>query len=63
MYIEEFPEPTPNSASIWQDEKLLVLFQTRVPDAIAGFKLDEEDTARMEKYWPAGEFAAKEVSV
>jgi deoxyribodipyrimidine photo-lyase len=60
-YIEESPKPLSNPESIRQDKKLSPLFKTPVPDTIEGFELDENDSAKMEEYWPAGESAAKQV--
>lgn len=53
--------PLANSKSVHTHPILMHLFEQAVPSQIEGFVLESSDRTMMEKCWPAGEEAAKEV--
>ena len=62
-YLENCEAPHPNASSIRTSDKFGPLFNTPVPESVAGFELSKEDQIMMEKIWPAGEEAALNVRV
>ncbi|KAJ7276521.1 DNA photolyase, FAD-binding/Cryptochrome [Mycena haematopus] len=60
-FLENCPEPHPNSESVHTKAKFEVLFDSVVPESIVGFELGPADRAKMEEVWPAGETKANEI--
>ncbi|KAI0322475.1 DNA photolyase, FAD-binding/Cryptochrome [Amylostereum chailletii] len=58
-HIGEAPPPFPNSPEMLKPSKLKHLFECEVPEEIEGFEC--KDKATMEKVWPAGSDAAREM--
>ncbi|KAJ6515767.1 FAD binding domain of DNA photolyase-domain-containing protein [Mycena sanguinolenta] len=59
-FLENCPEPQPNSESVHTMPKFKELFDSPVPESVLGFELDPADRAKMERVWPAGEDSADE---
>ncbi|KAJ7904641.1 FAD binding domain of DNA photolyase-domain-containing protein [Mycena olivaceomarginata] len=60
-FLENYPEPHPNSESVHTMAKFGALFDSLVPESVVSFELDPADRAKMEQVWPAGETAANEI--
>ncbi|KAK7470518.1 DNA photolyase phr1 [Stygiomarasmius scandens] len=60
-FIDESPEPHPNSEQVRKSKEFSHLFETTVPESIPGFELVQEDRKTMETVWPAGEDTALEI--
>ncbi|EGO02195.1 hypothetical protein SERLA73DRAFT_104574 [Serpula lacrymans var. lacrymans S7.3] len=60
-YLDSSPIPQRNSIIVRQHPIFGPLFEIAVPDFVDGFKLEDIDKETMQKVWPAGADAAKEV--
>ncbi|KAF8897650.1 DNA photolyase, FAD-binding/Cryptochrome [Infundibulicybe gibba] len=60
-YLENCSGPHSNDPSLRTADKFGNLFDTPIPDHIAGFELEESDRLQMEQVWPAGEEAAAKI--
>lgn len=60
-YIGPASNPQPNAEGIRDSTIYGSLFNTPVPERVAGFELEDADKVKMEEIWPAGTEAAKDV--
>lgn len=60
-FLEDCPLPVANDSSVRLLESLGPLFNSQIPETVAGFELTDEDKAKMKEIWPAGETSAAHV--
>ncbi|KAJ7180222.1 FAD binding domain of DNA photolyase-domain-containing protein [Mycena crocata] len=60
-YLEDCPAPQPNTESVRTSVNFAPLFDSSVPESVAGFELDPSDREKMQQVWPAGETVAKDI--